>query len=172
MVRHWFKPNGGGEAGGRHIAAPWTFIPAVGPKPRGLGPSGPGGQHRDRSVVGKNRLRRQHMPPNGVRERLQQCRGFANPIRQGRAFQIKAFAADDLALAIQRQMVGILVDPLPPSRACMHALPGSGQTMPCIVEREHMRQQARIPFPDRRMPAFAEKGTARARSGAMARETA
>jgi len=110
VVRHRCKPNGGGEAGGRHIAAPWTFIPAVGPKPRGLGLSGPGGQHRDRSVVGENRLRRKHMPPNGVRERLRQCRGFANPIRQGRAIRIKAFAAEDPASAIERQAIGAFVD--------------------------------------------------------------
>ena len=41
---------------------------------------------------------------------LQQCRGFADPVGQRRAIQINAFAVEDLALPIQRQVIGVFVD--------------------------------------------------------------
>ena len=108
MVRHWSEDNG--EAGGWDGAAPRAFIPAVGPKAGGLGLASARRQHRDRGVVGKDRLPRQNMPPDGVGQRFQQGGGFADPIRQRRAIQIEPIALEDLALAVEWQMVGILVD--------------------------------------------------------------
>ena len=64
------------------------------------------------------------MSPDGVRQRLQQCRGFADPIRQVCAIQINAFPTEDLALAIQRQVIRVFVDPLP-DRRCLHRREGA-----------------------------------------------
>jgi len=128
-------------AGGMALPARFqsvAFIAPAGPQSRGLGLACSGGQHCDWGIVCKYGLARQHMPPDRVSQRLQQGGRFAHPIRQGRAIQIKPFAAEDLALAIQRQVVGILVD-------------------------QNLGEKTRIPLPDRRMPAFAEKGAARAR---------
>ena len=95
---------------GRGIADPRAFVAGVCPEPRGLGLAGAGRQHADRCVVGKNRLSRQDMSSDGIGQGLQQGSGFANPVRQGGAIQIKAFTVEDLALTIQRKMVGILAD--------------------------------------------------------------
>ena len=64
------------------VRAPWRGWRPVGPQPRRLGLAVAWGQHRDRGVVDKDRAPRQHMPPNGLSQRLQQCSGFADPIRQ------------------------------------------------------------------------------------------
>ena len=63
-----------------------------------------------RGIVGKDRLPRQHMPPAGVGQRRQQSGGFADPVGQCRAIQIETVAPEDLALAIQRQVIGVFVD--------------------------------------------------------------
>ena len=110
MVRHWSEDNG--VAGGWNSTVPGALVATVSPKPCGLGFAGApltktGRQHRDRGVIGKDR---QHMPPDGVRQRRQQGGGFTHPVGQRRAIQIKAVALEDLALAIQRQVVGIFVD--------------------------------------------------------------
>ena len=67
-----------GEPGGRDRAALGAFIPAVSPKPCGLGLAGAGGEHRDRRVIGKDRLTRQHMPPDGIGQWCQQGGRFAD----------------------------------------------------------------------------------------------
>ncbi len=90
--------------------SPRAFIASVGPQPRRLGLAGAWGQQRHGCIVSEYCLPRQHMPSDGRRQRLQQCRGFTDPIRQRRAIQIEPFAGEDLALPIKRQMVGILVD--------------------------------------------------------------
>jgi hypothetical protein len=50
----------------------------------------------------------QHMAADGLRQRRQQPRSLADPVGQGRALQHHAFAGLDLALAVQRQAVGVL----------------------------------------------------------------
>ena len=75
---------------------------AMGPEACGLGLAGAGRQNRDRSVVDKDCLTRQHMPPDGIRQRRKQGGGFARPIGQCRAVDIEPVAVEDLALPIQR----------------------------------------------------------------------
>ena len=50
------------------------------------------------------------MATDGVSEGFQQGSRLADPVGQGRAIQIEALAVEDLALAVKRQMVGILAD--------------------------------------------------------------
>jgi hypothetical protein len=50
------------------------------------------------------------MATDGVGQRFQQGRGFANPVSQGGAVQLETFTVEDLALAVKRQMIGILAD--------------------------------------------------------------
>ena len=47
------------------------------------------------------------MAPDGVCEGLQQGCRLADPVSQGRAIEIEAFPAEDLALAEKRQVIGI-----------------------------------------------------------------
>ena len=85
MVLRVFAFAVGGEAipaGGRDGAAPGALVATVSPKPGGLGLACAGGEHRDRGVVGKDRLPRQHMPPDGIGQRFQQGGRFAHPVRQ------------------------------------------------------------------------------------------
>lgn len=50
------------------------------------------------------------MTPDGIGQRFQQSSGFTDPIRQGGAIQIEAFTVKDLALTVQRKMIGIFAD--------------------------------------------------------------
>ena len=50
------------------------------------------------------------MPPDGVGQRLQQRGGLADPVGQRGAVQIEAFAVEDLALPVERQVIGVLAD--------------------------------------------------------------
>ena len=94
----------------RCLAAPWSFVTDVGPEPCGLGPAGARGEQRNRSVVHEDCLGLQHMPADGVGQRLQQRRRLADPVRQGRSVEINAVAVIDLALPVERQMIGELAD--------------------------------------------------------------
>lgn len=95
---------------GRGLPAPRSFVAGIGPEPCRLGLAGAGGQHADRRVVCKDRLGRQNMATDGVGQGFQQGGGLADPVGQRRAIKIKAFAVEDLALAIQGKMVGIFAD--------------------------------------------------------------
>lgn len=50
------------------------------------------------------------MPSDGIGERFQKRSGLADPIRQRRAVEVEPLALEDLALAIERQMVGVFGD--------------------------------------------------------------
>jgi hypothetical protein len=71
---------------------------------------------------------------DGIGQRLQQGRGFANPVRQRRAVQVQPVALEDLALAIERQVIGVFIDPLPPSRAL--GMPCQAMGRRCLHRRE------------------------------------
>jgi len=95
---------------GRSGAAPWPFVSGIGPEPGGLGLASAGGEHADRRVIGKDRFGRQDMATNGVSKGFQQGCGLADPVSQRGTVKIKAFAVEDLALPVKRQMIGILAD--------------------------------------------------------------
>jgi hypothetical protein len=97
-------------AGGRSIAAPRTLVPPIGPQPRRRGLAGAGRQHLHGSVVGEDRLSGRHVPPDGIGQRLQKRRRLANPVRQRRAVQVQPVTLEDLALAIERQVIGVFID--------------------------------------------------------------
>ena len=61
-------------------------------------------------TIREDRLSGQHMPPDGLCQRLQQRRGLADPVGQRRAVEVEPLALEDLALAIERQMVGVFGD--------------------------------------------------------------
>lgn len=48
------------------------------------------------------------MPADGIGQGLEKGRGLADPVGQGGAVEVEAVAFEDLALPIERQMVGIL----------------------------------------------------------------
>ena len=50
------------------------------------------------------------MPPDGVSERFQQGGRFAHPVGQRRAVNVEPVAAEDLALAVEWQMISVFVD--------------------------------------------------------------
>jgi hypothetical protein len=59
---------------------------------------------------GEDRLGRQDMAADGVCEGFQKGRGFAHPIGKGRSVEVETFAVEDLALAVERQVIGIFAD--------------------------------------------------------------
>jgi hypothetical protein len=87
---------------------PGPLVADVGPQPRGGRAAGARREHVQRRVVGEDRLARQHVPADGVGERLQQRSRAPNPVGQGGALEVDALALEDLALAIERQVVGVL----------------------------------------------------------------
>ena len=96
--------------GGWCSAAPRPFVARIGPEPCRLGLAGSGGEHADRRVVGEDRLGRQDMAAYGICEGFQQGRGFAHPIGQGRSVEVETFAVEDLALAVERQVIGVFAN--------------------------------------------------------------
>jgi hypothetical protein len=50
------------------------------------------------------------VPADGVGERREQRGGLADPVGEGGAVEIEPIALEDLALAIERQVVGVLAD--------------------------------------------------------------
>jgi hypothetical protein len=95
----------------RGISAPGTVVTGIGPEPRRLGLAGAGGEQADGRVIRKDRLGRQDMTTDGIGQRFQQGGGLSDPIGQRRAIQIKAIPVEDLTLAIEGEMVGILGSP-------------------------------------------------------------
>ncbi len=90
------------------FTSPRAFVPHVSPKPRGFGFAGTRVKQLDRRIISKDGLSVQNMPPDGIGQRLQQVRGFANPIGQCGTIKIDALALEDLRLPIERRVVRIL----------------------------------------------------------------
>ena len=78
------------------------------PHPRGRGPAAAGGEHGHGGVVCEEGPAPERVAPNGGRERLQQRRRASDPVRQGRAVEVEPVAPEDLALAIEREVVAVL----------------------------------------------------------------
>ena len=111
MVARPFALAVGAEAviGGRRSAAlPRPLIDHIGPDAPGPGSPEARGEHRDRRVIGVDDLRRHDVGPDHRRQRRYPPGGMADPIGQGRAFDLDAFARQDRRLAIERQPVEIL----------------------------------------------------------------
>jgi hypothetical protein len=64
----------------------------------------------DQRVVGEDRRTAQNMTTDRLRQRFQQRRRLADPAGQDRAVQIDAFALEDLALPVERQVIAVLGD--------------------------------------------------------------
>ena len=96
--------------GGWNVAAPWPFVTAISPQSCRLRLASAWRQHPDRGIVCEDCRPGQNVLSDGVRQRLQQCRGLTNPVSQGRAIEIDPVARKYLALTIEWQMVGIFVD--------------------------------------------------------------
>ena len=90
--------------------APGPVVARVDPQPAGLGAAAAGIEHRDRRVVGEDLARCEHMRGQARLQRLQPPAGAADPVRQGRAVELDAVAGEDLALAVERQVVAVLAD--------------------------------------------------------------
>ena len=61
-------------------------------------------------AVREDRLTGQHVSPDGVRERLEQRRRLADPVSHRGTVEIEPVALEDLALPVERQMIGVFVD--------------------------------------------------------------
>ena len=94
----------------RSRAAPGPLVADIGPEPGGPGLAGAGREHADRRVVGEDRPGREHVPADGVGQRREQRGRLADPVGQGGAVEVEPVALEDLALAIERQVVGVLAD--------------------------------------------------------------
>lgn len=103
----------------RGWAYPSHFIPNIGPKTSGFGLARAGRQHHHWRAVCENRLSRQHMASDRRGQQFQQGGGLSDPTGEGLAFEIDAFALEDLALPIQRQVV-------------------------CVFAHKHMRELPRL----------------------------
>ena len=96
--------------GGRG-AAPGPLVATIGPKARSLGPSCAGGEHPDRCVVHDDGFAGSHVPADGLGQRLEERGergGLAHPVGQRGAIEVEAIALEDLALPVERKVVGIL----------------------------------------------------------------
>ena len=98
------------ERGRRDVAPPWALVADVGPQPRGPRLAGAGREHLHRCVVRVDRLAAQDVPADRLGQRLQQRGALAHPAGQRRAVEVDALALEDLALAVERKMVGVLRD--------------------------------------------------------------
>src|SRR3954453_8440964 len=95
---------------GRIRTMPGPLVADIGPDPRRLGVAIARRLQLDRGVIGEDRLTAQDMTADRVGQRLQQRRRLADPVGQGRAVEVDAFALEDLRLAIERQMIAVLRD--------------------------------------------------------------
>ena len=50
------------------------------------------------------------MSTDGIGQRFQQGCGLADPVSKGGTVEVEPFAAEDLALTIERQVIGIFAD--------------------------------------------------------------
>lgn len=96
--------------GRRRGALPWPVVTGIAPEPCRLGSAASGLEHRQRRVIGKDLRRRQDVREQTRVEEIQPPGGAADPIRECRAVEIDALAGEDLRLAVERQVIGILAD--------------------------------------------------------------
>ena len=104
-IRRELIPTGGWDA-----AAPGPSISTVSPQRRFRGFGSAGRQHSDWRVISKNSLTRQHVRPDGIRQRFQKGCRFAIPIGQGGAVNVDPLALQDTALTIERRVICAFVD--------------------------------------------------------------
>jgi hypothetical protein len=113
-ARHVRRRMRGGAIGAVEIrsgrggtAAKRPVVAHIDPEPPGLGPAEARCQHRNRRVVAVDLLGREHVGADGRHDRIEQPGRLSHPIAQRRAVKLQTFAGIDLALAIQRQVVGV-----------------------------------------------------------------
>jgi len=92
------------------IARPWAFIANIGPHPRGGCLAFTLCLQLDRGVIGEQGCPGLDALADSVGERFQQDGALPDPASEGGAGQIDIFAPINLALAIQRQVVGVFAD--------------------------------------------------------------
>lgn len=85
-----------------------ALVAEVGPEPAGPGLARPRREHGDRRVVGVENAAREGVPGQRVHQRAQQRRRLPDPVGERRALQFDAVAGVDSALAVERQVVGVL----------------------------------------------------------------
>lgn len=108
--------------------APPALIAGIGPEPGGLGLSGAGREHLDGRIIGEDCLGRQDMATDGLGQRFQQSGGLADPAGQRGTVEIKAFAVEDLALAVKLQVSAYLRP--------AHGRANPGRGLPRLIGRE------------------------------------
>jgi hypothetical protein len=90
------------ERRGRHIRTPGPLVAQNHPEPAGLGLAQAWCENRHRGVVGMQDATGPNMTADRLGQRGKQEHGMADPIRQGRAVKLDAFAGVDLALPVER----------------------------------------------------------------------
>ena len=91
-------------------SAPGPVIAGVDPEPAGLGAAAAGIEHRDRRVVGEQRLRGEDVLGEPGLQRLQPPDGSADPVGERRAIQLDALPGEDLALPVERKVIAVFGD--------------------------------------------------------------
>ena len=91
-------------------SVPGPVIAGVDPEPAGLGAAAAGIEHRDRRVVGEQRLRGEDVLGEPRLQRLQPPAGAANPVGERRAIELDALPGEDLALPVERKVIAVLGD--------------------------------------------------------------
>ena len=94
----------------RRRAASRPLAADVGPQAAGLGLARARCQHRDGGVLGVDGVAGHGVLLERVHQRSQQRRGPPDPVGERKPLQLDALAFVDLALAVERQVVGVLGD--------------------------------------------------------------
>lgn len=89
----------------RRRVACGSVIAHIRPQARRFGFAGAMCKCANRRVIGVDFMTTHDMAVEGVDQRPEQLAALADPVGQGRAFQIHALAGVDLGLSIQRKMV-------------------------------------------------------------------
>ena len=95
----------------RRVLACRAILADVGPQAGRSGLAHAWSQHRHRRIVGVDLFVRQHVAANLVHQGSEQMAGRAHPVGQCGAVQIDTVAGEDLRLAIQGKVVGVLGEP-------------------------------------------------------------
>jgi len=94
----------------RNLAGSGPFVTHIGPQATGFRCAASGCEHRNWRVVGVHDIGGNDMRTQRVRERREQGRCLAYPLREQRAIQVYAFACVDLCLSVKRYMIAVFAD--------------------------------------------------------------
>ena len=134
---------------GRRRAAMGAVVGGHGPEEALLRGPAPRIEHRQGRLVHEQARGARQMGVHPLDDRLEVEAGAADPIAEGRAVEVDALAAEDLGLAVQRQVVGEFRDDGEPARRHRFEPAGERRSAPRSAGRRGPRARAHGPAPPR-----------------------